>query len=107
MSSKTIIVALALLLVGSNLFWIFRAVDDGVTVTYMEASLDSLRDSQSAAITLANLNLIGLPADVALEKIRARVDAASVFEKQSENCIVVSQVCVQLGDSGRVSGIRD
>jgi len=107
MSSKTIIVALALLLVGSNLFWIFRAVDDGVTVTYMEASLDSLRDSQSAAITLANLNLIGLPADVALEKIRARVDAASVFEKQSENCIVVSQVCVQLDDSGRVSGIRD
>ncbi|MGI9341496.1 MAG: Imm58 family immunity protein [Gammaproteobacteria bacterium] len=107
MSNKTIIVALVLLLLGSNLFWIFHAIDDGVTVTYMEASLDSLRDSQSAAITLANLNLIGLPADVALEKIRARVDASPVFEKPSENCIVVSQVCVQLDDSGRVSEIRD
>ena len=107
MSRKSIIVALALLLVGSNLFWIVRAIDDGVTVTYMEANLDSLRDSQSAAVTLANLNLVGLPADVALAKIRARVDAASVFEKQSENCIVVSQVCVQLDDSRRVSAIRD
>ena len=35
------------LLVGSNLFWLYSAIDAGVTYTYQQVSLDDLSDAHS------------------------------------------------------------
>jgi len=35
------------LLVGSNLFWLYTAIDAGVTYTYQQVSLDDLSDAHS------------------------------------------------------------
>jgi hypothetical protein len=35
------------LLVGSNLFWLYSAIDAGITYTYQQVSLDDLNDAHS------------------------------------------------------------
>ena len=35
------------LLIFSNLFWLYSAIDTGVTYTYQQVSLDDLRDAHS------------------------------------------------------------
>ena len=105
MRRKAPIIVLAVLLVGSNLYWLYQMVDIGISNTYREASFDTLRSSYDAAIGLVNLNLVGLSADEALAKISAAEVSSAVFEK-SDGCIYVSEVCVQLDKSRTVIEVR-
>jgi len=99
------IIVLAVLLVGSNLYWFYRMMDIGISNTYREASFDTLRNSYDAAIGLANLNLIGMSADEAIETVFEAEVSEAAFEK-SDGCLYVSEVCLQLDESRTVIEIR-
>ena len=56
---RTIIVTLSLLLVGSNIFWLYRTVDSAVTRSYMEQELYELYGSNTQAIGMLKEALAG------------------------------------------------
>ena len=101
--SKWTIAALSLILVGSNLFWIYRVFDSGVTMTYMEAGQDLERAQRDQLVVLSNLDVIGLSMEEAKQKIGNDVHGNELFFK--EGCIWASQVCIEIEDD-RVSRIR-
>lgn len=80
--STAIILLLVLLLIGSNAWWAYHAVDAGVTQTYMGVSLDD--NKQALAQTLTLLPVVARPgatrADV-VAAARAVGPQSEPFEK--------------------------
>ncbi len=104
MSSKHVIISLVIALVGSNLYWLLGAVDDGVTLTYVEADAELTRNALDQTIVLANADLIGLSADEVLEMLPTDISELEPFEK--EGCLYYHTVCLKLSESRIVTGIR-
>ncbi len=94
---------LSLALIGSNILWMYRVFDTGVTMTYMEAGIDLERGQRDQLVVLSNLDLIGLSKDEAMQKIGTDINGEALFFK--EGCIWASQVCIEI-EEGRVSKIR-
>jgi hypothetical protein len=102
---KTWIILLAAILVGSNLYWFGKFFDAGITYSYaVQESGDNLR-ALDAAVTLANLNLIGLSAAEARLEIDRVWRGAPIIEKP-DGCIYVESICVQLDTAGNVVTIK-
>ena len=99
------IFSLAGLLVATNLFWLYQVIDGGVTQTYRDAQAELNETMYREAVRLANLDLIGLPADEALTRIGTDLKGFEPFEKAEDPCIYVGQVCVRLDEDRVVVGI--
>ncbi|CAA0091441.1 Uncharacterised protein [Halioglobus japonicus] len=102
MSSKKWIVLLALLLLGSNAYWLIHVIDGGISYTYLESDRDLAESSAIAVTALANLNLIGLSKDEALAKIES-LEKETPFYKSVDSCIYLAQICVKIDSTGMVS----
>lgn len=99
------ITLLVLALIGSNVFWLIKILDAGISYTYQGASLDSALETAKAAVAIANLDLIGLPKEQAFERAKSLEGTFSVFDK-SDGCIYVSEVCILAGESGVIREVR-
>ena len=108
MKPKYWIAALAVLLVVTNLFWLYQTIDTGITLTYVNSSAEMSGESYAQAVRLANLDLIGLPATEAVNRIEndPGLSDLNIFEKREDRCIVVGWVCVRLSEDRLVTGLR-
>ena len=95
-------IILALLLIGSNLFWIYGIVDQGVTLTYTESSFESAQSSYEQLLILANKNPVGLSAEEAMAKVGKDIRGLDPFIK--EGCLYFGQVCLRLDSKGVIEG---
>ena len=101
------IVSLAFALVVTNGYWFIQVLDAGVSLTYSRDSAKMASDMYREAVRLANLDLKGLTAEEALASIGDDLNGSPAFEKPSEKCIYVGQVCVKLNDERVVVGIGE
>ncbi len=99
---KLIITILLLALIGTNAFWAYVVIDQGVTQSYTQANSDLVQKQYEQTLVLANLQLIGLSSKEAIKRIGKDVYGLNPFIK--EGCIVAGQVCIKLKDD-KVVGI--
>ncbi len=105
MKPKYWIIFLAVLLLVSNVYWLYTSLDFGISYTYLEASNEMSEKMLAQTTRLANMELIGLNADEALEKIGLDEYGLQPFEK--EGCIIAANVCVRLDENRVVIGIGE
>ncbi len=98
MKPKTWIVVLALLLLGSNAFWLYHTIDFGVSYSYLSVEASEASKRAEQAVRLANLDLIGMQVSEAKTLIGNNVYDLEPFEK--EGCLWAGNVCLRL-DSDR------
>ena len=103
MKSKLAIIFLLLALIGSNAYWFITVLDQGITQTYMDSSLEMLQKQYEQSVILSNLELNGLSSEEALKRIGKDVYGLEPFIK--EECIWAGQVCLSLKNN-RVAGIN-
>ena len=102
MKTKLTVIFLILTLVGTNAYWMYAVLDQGVTLTYTEASFETAQKQFEQTVILSNLQLIGLSTEEAIEKIGKDVYGLDPFVK--EGCIWAGQVCLLL-ENNKVSKI--
>ncbi len=90
-------------MIGSNAYWFIVVLDQGITQTYMESSLEQAQKQYEQSVILSNLELNGLSSEEALERIGKDVYGLEPFVK--EGCIWAGQVCLGL-ENNRVTGIN-
>jgi len=97
-------IALVIALVVTNGFWIYRTFDNGVTLTYAQADIESGQKLYGEAVALANLNLIGRSIDEARKLIGMDVYGLEPFEK--EGCLYAGGICVRFDADRTVVAIE-
>lgn len=95
---------LVLALAASNGYWIYKTVDNAVTVHYIEDSVNLTARTLEQAIRVANLNVVGISAEEALERLNPDINGLEPFEK--EGCICAGQICLELDETRTVTGVR-
>ena len=105
MKTQHWIALLVALLVISNAFWFYQAVDSGVSLTYARSNAELTTNTLDAAVRLANMNLVGAPVETALRRIEADSGLPEAFEKTTERCVVVAQLCVRYNADRTIIGI--
>ena len=105
MQAKYWIALLLTLLVISNTLWFYQAVDSGISLTYARSNAELTTRMLDAAVRLANMNLVGIPVETALERIEADSVLPAPFEKTTERCVVVAQLCVRYNADRTIDGI--
>ena len=98
------ILSLVAALIITNGYWLYNAVDNGVSYTYLEASFDSATKSLEQTTRIANLNVIGKTADEILKLLNPNVYGLEPFEK--EGCIYAAQVCLKLDEARIVVSVE-
>ena len=94
---KIIITMLVLLLLISNLFWLYIAVDHAVSDSYSEKNSDFKNKMLEQTVHVANLNVIGMHAAEAKSKLGLSVYGFVPYEK--DGCIIVGEVCLKLNEA--------
>lgn len=57
MKKSTLVISLlAVALIGSNVWWAYKTVDDGITHTYQEASLEETQQALSQALAIIKVS---------------------------------------------------
>ena len=105
MKAKYWIGLLVALLVISNAFWFYQSVDSGISLTYARSNAELTVRTLDAAVRLANMNLVGIPLETALRRIEADSALPAPFEKKTERCVVVAQLCVRYSADRTINGI--
>jgi hypothetical protein len=100
--TRLTIVFLAVALVLTNAYWFFGILDQGVTLTYMQSSLEMSQKQYEQSVILSNLDLNGLSAEEAIKRIGKDVYGSEPFVK--EGCIWAGQVCLRL-ENNEVRGL--
>ena len=90
---KKWIALLLLALLISNGYWIHRTIDNSVTLNYAADSFRSTAKSLEQAIRIANINVVGVSAEEALDKLNPTVYGLQPFEK--EGCINAGGICLE------------
>lgn len=103
MKSKLAIIFLVIALIGTNAYWFIVVLDQGITQTYMESSLEMSQKQYEQSVILSNLALNGLSSEEAINRIGKDIDGFEPFIK--EGCIWAGQVCLSL-ENNRVIGIN-
>jgi len=105
MKPKYWIIFLIVLLAVSNIYWFVVLLDQGISNTYREASYEMSEKMLEQTTRIANLQLLGLPADEAIEVLGEDVYGLMPFEK--EGCIIAGNVCIRLDENRIVEGIGE
>ncbi len=103
MKSKLAIILLVLALIGTNAYWLFVIIDQGITQTYMDSSLEMSQKQYEQSVILSNLELNGMSSEEAIKRIGKDVYGSEPFIK--EGCIWAGQVCLSL-ENNYVTGIN-
>ena len=104
-SSTTAVVALAILLVLSNIFWAYRLLDAGISYTYLESSFETANNAALQA--LAILPEVASPSVTRQSIIDAAIRArpgSDVFEK--EGFVWVGAIGLRFDENGRLAEAR-
>ncbi len=103
-TSKTKILALITMLVGSNLWWAYRTLDNGITLTYTEDSLEQTARGFNQAIAI--IPLVAQQASqreiVSAAKTASELDIEP-FEK--EGYLWVGELGLKFDTAGKFVGV--
>jgi len=88
----------------TNGFWIYKTIDNAVTLHYANDSANFSARTLQAAIRVANLNAIGMSADEVMHLIQPDENVAKPFEK--EGCIYTGLICLILDSDRIVVGVE-
>ncbi|MGI9233947.1 MAG: hypothetical protein ACR2RD_09990 [Woeseiaceae bacterium] len=99
-TSKITIIVLTLALLGSNVFWIYRSVDFGISYTYLEASATECKQMLNVAVAV-----IPTIADASSDKpktIAVAEEAANTESFEKDGLVWIDGLGLGFDDSGRV-----
>ena len=99
------IIGLVVVLLLTNAFWLFVALNYAVTNSYQADSRDYYQSNYLQALQLANKNLIGQSVDSAKKIIGKDLQGYDLIEK--EGCLYVDQICLQIGKNKKIEVIRE
>ncbi|KKA45994.1 MULTISPECIES: hypothetical protein [Salinivibrio] len=99
---KIAIFVLIILLVGTNAFWFYQALDSGITAAYRDDSIDKLQETQA--------QLMAAIPKLAASQEKAEIVAAfeSVTDQETyekEGCTWVGWVGLKFGDDDRLLAV--
>ncbi len=100
-NTRIIIVVLLLALVGSNLWWVYRVLDMGVTATYSEASL---KDYRTALMQTFALLPVVARRDVTRETIvsAARLESKDLEPFEKDGYVWVNRIGLKFDRENRL-----
>lgn len=103
--SKTAILLLSIALLGSNAWWLYHAIDAGVTSAYREASW---RENHAAlAQALAILPVAAQPDSTPAQVLSAAKSAAATKESfQKDGYTWVGELGLRFDTAGRLSKVK-
>jgi len=102
MKPKLSTMVLVLLLIASNAFWFYGAIDQGVTLMYTESSFQYAQSNYEQLLALTDENLIGRSANEVITLIPVDNNGLEPFLK--EGCLYYDQICLRLGPSNIIEG---
>lgn len=97
MKIRIIIVTLSLLLVGSNIFWLYRTIDSAVTRSYMEQELYELNGSNTQAIGMLKEALSGKNKET-VQSMAIKFNDLEPYEK--DGCLWLGWYGFKFSESG-------
>jgi hypothetical protein len=101
---KALIAALAVLLIGTNAWWLYHAVDHGVTLAYRDQMLYEMANRASALSEISSHFLKGKTRAEAAALLQGLFPADQPYEK--EGALHTTWLSLQLGANGTVVGIE-
>lgn len=102
MNSKNKLLVIIVLLTVFSLYSLYWNIDNGITISYMDVSIESEVYYRKQTTALANLNVIGRTADEVIALAPASIYGAKPFEK--EGCLYYGQVCLRLDEQRVILG---
>lgn len=99
---------LTAILVLSNLGWIGayinQSVDHGLTITYQDASYETVSKMLEQALVVANENLVGEPLSEVEALIKTDSYGSEPFIK--EGCLYAGGLCLEISEDSKISKVR-
>ncbi len=104
-TSKKAIIVLLIALVGSNLFWLYRTIDFGISYTYMESSATDCFRTLRVAVAVIPIAADPNSSKANVVSAAERVSDAESFEK--DGFVWVDGLGLGFDVSGRVATVSD
>lgn len=97
-------IALSLLLVASNGWWVYRAIDQAITKAYADQQSDAANRRVAALSKLASSTLRGTPKSEAMAMLRTLSTDSEPYEK--DGALHTGWLTLPIDADGRVSEVR-
>lgn len=100
MKSK-LTISLVVLLVGSNLFWLYQFIDMSVTNSYQMDDISGTNIKLAQLSEISKYQLVGLTEEQAIQKL---IDNGHVVDGYfvKDGCIHLDAVCLRLNEEGNI-----
>lgn len=95
---KPILVILAVLLVVSNGFWLYHSLDNGITATYREVSLQENQEALAQALQIINAAQPAISRNELIKAAQVSTNFAEPFEK--DGYLWIGRLGFRLSDEG-------
>lgn len=99
---------LTLIIFLSNIGWLVaysgQSIDHGITLTYQDASFDTVDKMLDQALVVANGNLVGKP----LSEVKAAIktDSYGLQPFIKEGCMYAGGLCLEIGPDSTIAKVR-
>jgi hypothetical protein len=100
---RVAIVILSLLLVGTNIFWLYATIDSAVTSSYMDQEIYELTGSNTQAVGMLKIALAGKTKDE-VRSMAVKFTDLEPYEK--EGCLWVGWYGFKFSESGNFADIE-
>lgn len=102
--NKGAISILSILLLLTNVFWLYQSLDNGLSLTYMEASQETQTKISEQLFVLTNAQLIGKSVNEVDNIVPLDIYGSRPFIK--EDCVYYGSVCLIVGTNGTIQGVE-
>ena len=103
MKARIAIITLSLLLVGTNIFWLYATIDSAVTCSYMDQEIYELNGSNVQAVGMLKVSLAGKTKD---EMRSMAVKFTDLEPHEKEGCLWVGWYGFKFSESGLFTDIE-
>ena len=102
--NKVVISILSILLLLTNVFWLYQSLDNGVSLTSMEASLETQTKISEQLFALTNAQLIGKSVNEVDNIVPLDIYSSRPFIK--DDCLNYGSLCLIVGTNGTIQGVK-
>ena len=101
-------IALGVALLGTNAWWLYGAIDAGITAAYREDTAQECEAQANQLEVIANHYVAGKPLSEVQPFLFSTAEAADTFPKPEEQLIVVGALALKLSPDNTVEAlVRD
>ena len=102
--NKVVISILSISLLITNFFWLYQSLNNGVSLTYLEASLETQTKISEQLFVLTNAQLIGKSINEVNKIVPLDIYGSPPFIK--DDCLYYGSVCLIIGTNGTIKGFK-